>query len=300
MLVLGSDAPKGGPAPWVTRSLIIVNVLAFLLQLATGDAITYGFSLVPREFTRGQDLVTNQRVWLRVWAPGPGRSGHYEDRAVDVPQRPGPFPIQATLFSHMFLHAGWLHLLGNMWFLFVFGGHVERALRPGIFLTAYVTCGLAAGLAQVYLDPNSVLPCLGASGAISGVMGAYLFVHPFSTVRVWLWFCVFRLPALVVLGFWLLTQFLGATASDGSGLPHAGVAYGAHVGGFVAGLGFMLFLWLYLKTTVDEGDDGVPPAQRPPRAGEPQALRQTGPDRLGGFMPQSGRPGDAGTQHLWR
>ena len=227
MLVLGSDAPKGGPAPWVTRSLIIVNVLAFLLQLATGNAVTYGFSLVPREFTRGQDLVTNQRVWLRVWAPGPGRSGHYEDRAVDVPQRPGPFPIQATLFSHMFLHAGWLHLLGNMWFLFVFGGHVERALRPGIFLTAYVTCGLAAGLAQVYLDPNSVLPCLGASGAISGVMGAYLFVHPFSTVRVWLWFCVFRLPALVVLGFWLLTQFLGATASDGSGLPHAGVAYGA-------------------------------------------------------------------------
>ena len=213
MLILGSDASKGGSAPWVTWSLIAVNVLAFLAQLATGNEITYGFSLVPREFTTGRDLVTSQRSL----APGLGRPR--ARRALRGPGRgrapaPGPFPIQATLFSHMFLHAGWLHLLGNMWFLFVFGGHVERALRPGVFLTAYVVCGLAAGAAQVCLDPHSVLPCLGASGAISGVMGAYLFVHPFSTVRVWLWFFVFRLPAFVVLGFWLLTQFLGVAAAS--------------------------------------------------------------------------------------
>jgi membrane associated rhomboid family serine protease len=210
---------------------------------------------------------------------------------VDVPQRPGPFPIQATLFSHMFLHGSWTHLLGNMWFLFVFGGYVERALRPGIFLAAYVLCGFGAGLAQVYLDPNSVLPCLGASGAIAGVMGAYLFIHPFSTIRIWIWFLPpFRAPAVLVLGLWLLPQILGAAAAaHPAGLPRAGVAYGAHVGGFVAGLGFMVILWLYLHGTVEGRDADVSPA-----------LCQQHPDSLGDFLPQSGKSVAAAKDHYRR
>ena len=136
VLVLGSNATEGGPAPWVTWGLIVINVMAFGAQLATGDAITHGFSLVPREVTTGEDLVVPQHVWLHVWVPGPRRGGHFEEQDVRVPQRPGPVPIQLTLFTHMFLHGGWAHLIGNMWFLFVFGGQVERRYGRGYFWRA--------------------------------------------------------------------------------------------------------------------------------------------------------------------
>ena len=213
-----------------------------------------------------------------------------------MPQRYGPFPIHLTLFTHMFLHGGWAHLLGNLWFLLVFGGHVERALRPGLFLAGYVACGLAAGLAQVLIDPHSYLPCLGASGAISGVMGAYLFLHPLSKLRLWLVIWVVRLPAALVLGFWFLGQYLSAVAVHSAGGPHAGTAYAVHVGGFLAGLVFIACLWVYVHSREDADSSvaAAPPLRRAALRERPAA------DGLGHFLPPPGQGRAGGAEHPWR
>jgi membrane associated rhomboid family serine protease len=141
----------------------------------------------------------------------------------------------------MFLHGDILHLAFNMWFLGVFGRAVEYALQPGRFLAYYILCGLAGGIAHVLADPHSIIPCVGASGAISGVMGSYLAIHPMRKVKLWLGILwgVIELPAIVVLGIWFLLQYAAAGATLESGV-NSGTAYMAHVGGFVAGL---LLIW---------------------------------------------------------
>ena len=150
-----------------------------------------------------------------------------------------PGPQYLNVLTSMFLHGGWLHLIGNMWFLWLFGNNVEDAMTRPRFLVFYLVCGLAAALAQVAASPASAIPMVGASGAISGVMGAYLVLFPrvrvFTLVPIVFLITTVALPAWLMLAYWMLLQFLGglgSTISPDSG----GVAFWAHVGGFVAGV----------------------------------------------------------------
>jgi rhomboid family protein len=147
-----------------------------------------------------------------------------------------------TLITSMFLHGSWSHVIGNMWYLWIFGDNVEDRVGHGRFIVFYLLCGISAALGQVAVDPNSMLPTIGASGAIAGVMGAYFVLYPHSRVLTlipWIFIQIVELPAIMLLGFWFLMQLFSAgtvavtAASHGSG----GVAFAAHVVGFVVGMG---------------------------------------------------------------
>ncbi len=150
-------------------------------------------------------------------------------------------PPAATLITSMFLHGSWLHLLGNMLYLWIFGKGVETALGAPRFLAFYLLCGIAAGLTQALIDPAADVPMIGASGAIAGTLGAYLVLHPRANVHVFVWILIFvriiTLPAVILLGIWFALQLLSALSMD-PGEP--GVAFWAHVGGFVAGMVLVL------------------------------------------------------------
>jgi membrane associated rhomboid family serine protease len=146
-----------------------------------------------------------------------------------------------TLITSMFLHGSWMHVIGNMWYLWIFGDNVEDRLGHGRFIVFYLLCGTAAALGQVLMDPTSILPTIGASGAIAGVMGAYFVLYPQSRVLTlipWIFIQIVELPAIVLLGFWFLMQLFSAgtiaitSSSHGSG----GVAFAAHVAGFIVGV----------------------------------------------------------------
>lgn len=205
------DRKLSGPA-YVTLILIAINVIAFVLQQTNPD-ITYGWSVVPQEITTNTDLVE------------------------PVPQVPGPTPIWLTLITCMFLHGSLMHLGSNLLYLWIFGDNVEHRFGPVKFLLFYLAAGIAASFAQILLKPDSVIPTLGASGAISGVLGAYLVLFPRNKVKVLVLYMVTTVPAILVLGLWIGTQLFNGAGKlfegDGAG---GGVAYAAHIGGFVAGL----------------------------------------------------------------
>jgi membrane associated rhomboid family serine protease len=146
----------------------------------------------------------------------------------------------------MFMHGGWAHLLGNMWFLFIFGDNVEARLGRVTFLLFYLFCGLAASAAQYMLEPDSAIPVIGASGAIAGVLGAYAVCWPrariITLVPIFVLITFVELPAAFVLGFWFVIQLLQGAASIGLTYAHGGVAYGAHAGGFLVGAALMKLL----------------------------------------------------------
>jgi membrane associated rhomboid family serine protease len=150
----------------------------------------------------------------------------------------GPEPQPITILTSMFMHGGWFHILGNLWFLFVFGDNVEDAMGPLRFIAFYLLCGAAAVAAQAWSNPTSTIPMVGASGAIGGVMGAYAALYPRVPVHllVFLGFYIDRIavPAILMLGYWFLLQVVGGIPALGS--TGAGVAFFAHVGGFVAGV----------------------------------------------------------------
>ncbi len=217
------DRELSGPA-YVTFALLAANVALFLVQMSN-PAFTYGWSVVPREIVTGVDLVDTVLVEV------PGRP------LVEIPQSPGPPIIWLTLFSSMFMHGGLAHIGGNMLYLWIFGDNVEHRFGPVRFLIFYISAGLAASLAQIMVDPNSVLPSLGASGAIAGVMGAYMVLFPHNRVNAVFLFNVVSVPAIVVLGMWFATQFVSGYGSIfTSSQSLGGVAYAAHLGGFVAGV----------------------------------------------------------------
>lgn len=250
MFIIGDESSKNARFPWVTCSLILLNVLAFCLQQAIGEPLTYGFSLVPKEITQLKDLTRPEKVKVKMLVPayydpyygdyGPAR---IREVSVDVPQYHGPFPIVLTLLTSMFLHGSWAHLIGNIWFLAVFGRNVESALDHGRFLWFYLICGTIGGLCQALTDPNSVIPCLGASGAISGIMGAYVAVFPLNKIKMWFgwWIGVVEAPALVVIGIWFLWQYVSVfTEMEMGKLGGGGIAYWDHIGGFLSGV---LIIW---------------------------------------------------------
>ena len=147
-----------------------------------------------------------------------------------------------TLITSMFLHGSWSHVIGNMWYLWIFGDNVEDRVGHGRFIVFYLLCGMVAALGQVAMDPNSTLPTIGASGAIAGVMGAYFVLYPHSRVLTlipWIFIQIVELPAIMLLGFWFLMQLFSAGTLAVTANTHGGggVAFAAHVAGFVAGVG---------------------------------------------------------------
>ena len=218
---------------YVTIALVVANLLVFFYQLGHPDFI-YAASVIPLEIVKGVDLVDP----VLVCAGG---------QLVEVPQAPGPSPIHLTLLSAMFMHGGWAHLGGNLLYLWIFGDNVEHRFGHLRFLVFYLASGLAASFAQIAMDPHSIIPNLGASGAISGVLGAYLVLFPRNTVMAVFFFRIIAIPAVFVLGLWGVTQFFAGMGSLGNTGATGGVAYAAHVGGFVAGLIAGLFARFHLK-----------------------------------------------------
>ena len=200
--------------PVITISIIIVNVLAFLYELTLGTSIEpfmLQYGVVPSM------VVTWPQSELPVTA------------------------IVVPFITSMFLHGGWFHLIGNMWYLWIFGDNVEDRLGHFNYFIFYLLCGIGAGIVHTALNYYSIVPSVGASGAIAGVLGAYLISYPFAKVMtlipIFFFVQVIEIPALIVLGFWFLMQFLSGTASLATTTAsEGGVAWWAHVGGFVLGL----------------------------------------------------------------
>jgi len=221
------NEPGRGPA-YVTLLLIAINLAVFfLIQSPEADnpaqPFTYGYSAIPAEITHGIDLVRPEVITV-------------DGQRMVVPEAPGPDPIYLTLITSLFMHAGLIHLFGNMLFLWIFGDNVEHRLGHLRYLLFYLAAGVVATLAQVAATPDSVIPTLGASGAISGVLGAYLVLFPHNRVTiVVLRFIPYRVPAIVAIGMWAVFQLLSSVASP-AGEVAGGVAYLAHIGGFVFGV----------------------------------------------------------------
>ncbi len=214
------DVIPSRSVPYITVTIIVLNAIAWFYEVS-----------MPRE-----DLT----VFLQIYGIVPGAF------------------MPSTLLTAMFLHGSWSHVIGNMWYLWIFGDNVEDRLGHGRFLLFYLVCGVAAAFGQIVMDPESTLPMIGASGAIAGVMGAYFVLYPHSRVLTLIPLIIFwevvELPAIMLLGFWFLMQLFSAgaiavTASTGGG----GVAFMAHVSGFVVGMIGVLVLrkrrppeeWIY-------------------------------------------------------
>ena len=174
--------------PFVTYALIAINVLVWLYELSAGDRFINGFSTIAYEITHGTDLVGVRNVIIG-------------GQSVAIQEAPGPTPIYLTLLTSMFMHASWMHIIGNMLYLWIFGDNVEDRMGHGRFIVFYLLCGAAAAFVQTIVNPDSVVPMVGASGAIAGVMGAYLVLYPHSRVLMLFPFPIFlfELPAVVFL-----------------------------------------------------------------------------------------------------
>jgi membrane associated rhomboid family serine protease len=217
MIPIRDDTPRF-TTPWVNYTIIVLNSLVFLYEATLPPrallSLTKVFGVVPAVWT----------LWLHGQAPAV---------AAIVP-----------VFTSMFLHGSWLHLIGNMWFLWIFGDNIEDHLGHGLYIFFYLIAGIAAALLQILFSMGSTVPSIGASGAIAGVLGAYFVLFPGGRVLtlVPFFFVYFLwLPAWVMLGYWFIVQFLGGAAtsitySQQSGGGQGGIAFWAHVGGFVAGV----------------------------------------------------------------
>jgi membrane associated rhomboid family serine protease len=199
MLPIGDDNTSRRIQPLVTYALIALNVLVFFLELSGGDALITQWAFVPSRFLA--------------------------DPAGDF----------LTLFSSMFMHAGWLHLGSNMLYLWIFGDNVEDRFGHIPYLIFYVLCGLAATFAQLVFSMDSNIPNLGASGAIAGVLGAYILLFPGRQIKVLMGNRMGSVSALIVIGLWIILQFFSGVASISETADTGGVAFMAHIGGFVAG-----------------------------------------------------------------
>ena len=200
MIPIGDDNTGRKITPIVTYILIALNLIVFFLELSGGNAFIEKWAFIPARFL--------------------------ENPSADAP----------TLFTSMFMHAGWMHLIGNMLYLWIFGDNVEDRFGSGKFIIFYLICGIGALFAQLAFSADSTIPNVGASGAISGVLAAYLLLFPKGRIRVFMGRGVMHAPALMVIGIWILLQVFSGIGSLQSTGQQGGVAYMAHIGGFVAGL----------------------------------------------------------------
>jgi membrane associated rhomboid family serine protease len=225
MLPLTDDNERGHGPAFVSLAFIAICVAVFILLQGAGasqagEVFTYGYAAGPYEITTGEDLTTPQPITI-------------DGQTFNVPQEPGPSPIWLTLITAVFMHGDWLHLLGNMLFLWIFGDNVEHRIGHVTYLVFYLVAGVVASFAQILVNTDSVIPTLGASGAIAGVLGAYLVLFPTNRVLVLLIRFPIWVPAIVAIGLWAALQVIGGFGTPTEG---GGVAYMAHIGGFVAGV----------------------------------------------------------------
>ena len=227
MFPISDENERGHGPAFVSLLFIALNILVFIgLQAGGGDAgteFTYGYSAIPLEITTNTDLVVPETIEV-------------DGQTLEVPQEPGPNPIWLTLLTSMFMHGGWLHLAGNMLFLWIFGDNVEHRIGHINYALFYVAAGVVGSMAHILVGPNSFIPSLGASGAISGVLGAYIVLFPTNRVTVFLFRFLMPVPAIVAIGMWAAFQFINGIGAFAVSEQTGGVAYMAHIGGFVAGL----------------------------------------------------------------
>ncbi len=233
---LYNDNSDRQTTPFVNYVLIAINILVFvfLQQLGTNERFTMAFSTVPQEIVTGRDIKTPDRV---LEHPVTGQ------QLLLPGLQPTPFSVYLTLIISLFMHGGIAHIAGNMLFLWIFGDNVEDRLGHVRYLIFYLVCGVLASLAHVIAttmfatDPASLLiPSLGASGAISGVLGGYLVLHPRRRVTAIVFRFLTDIPAWAAIGIWFAFQLISGIGIFGGGSQLGGVAYAAHIGGFVAGL----------------------------------------------------------------
>lgn len=228
MIPLGDDNSDRRSTPYMTYAIIGLNVFAFLIELGQGgDAQLQTFfdkwSVIPAEYVARTDV---------------------------PPLAPGPYWI--TMFTSMFMHGGWMHLIGNMLYLWIFGDNIEDRWGHARYAILYLLFGVVASLSHILFNLHSTIPSLGASGAISGVLGAYLVYFPRKPIRVLVFRFITTLPAYWVLGFWIVLQLFSQIGEIGGNTASSGVAYMAHIGGFAAGV---------LTALVIRGESNAPPSQ---------------------------------------
>lgn len=224
MFPLWDDLPTK-KFPLITVAIIVLNTIVYLYEASLGEKFTqfiYAMGLIPFEITHHTDLLPT-----------------------------GPSIIYLTIFTSMFMHGSIIHLLGNMLFLWIFGNNVEEYLGRVNFIIFYLVCGLSAAFTQIFFNPNSTMPMVGASGAIAGVLGAYLLLYPRARVTTVIIFGFFirliKIPAVVVLSFWIIYQFLYGISSLAVKTGEGGVAWFAHIGGFIGGIILIKLFKLFIE-----------------------------------------------------
>ncbi len=222
MFPVGDDNSDMVIIPYVNYAFIGINVLVFVLLQGLGgnDGFTYAFSLVPKEITTGVDLIGPQTITVG-------------QESAQLVHQSAPFGVYFNFLSSMFMHGGISHIFGNMLFLWVFGDNLENLVGHIRYAIFYLICGFGAAISQVIMDASSIIPMLGASGAISGVLGGYILLFPKRKVRALLFNMYTTVPAYVALGIWIGYQILMGYLDSGAG---GGVAYAAHIGGFLSGV----------------------------------------------------------------
>ena len=228
---IGDDNRDRHMTPLVNYALIILNIIVFVFLQNMGSDIhfTYAYSTVPGEILSGHDIITDSKILIDP----------YTKQRFELPGlQPTDIPVYLTLLTSMFMHGGIAHLAGNMMFLWIFGDNLENDMGHFNYLMFYLLCGIIAALAHVlttaFFGHNLLIPSLGASGAISGVLGGYILQHPGRRVQVWFLLGIISVPAVIAVGLWFVFQLINGMGALG-GEEAGGVAYAAHIGGFIAG-----------------------------------------------------------------
>lgn len=237
MFPIGDDNSDRTRTPYITYLLILINILVFVFLQGMGHNIdfTFAYSAVPGEIISGHDIVTSART-----IPNP-----YTGEPETIPGLgPTHIPVYLTLITSMFMHGGLAHIGGNMLYLWIFGDNLENVMGHLRYLLFYLLCGVLAGLSHVlatsFLNQSTLVPSLGASGAISGVLGGYILLFPTRRVRVWFILGFWAVPAFLAVGIWFVFQVINGVGALG-GEEASGIAYAAHIGGFIAGLVLVKF-----------------------------------------------------------
>jgi membrane associated rhomboid family serine protease len=221
---IGDDDEPGHGLAWITIAFLLINIGVFFFVQIPDEEFTYGYAVVPVQIVEGRDITE----------PTPIR---IDGRDVVIPHAPGPDPIHLTLITSLFMHGGFLHLFGNMLFLGIFGDNIEHRFGRLRYMLFYLGAGVAATLAHIAVQPNSLIPTLGASGAISGILGAYLVLFPRNRVTMIIFrFIPIRVSAFWAIGIWAVLQFVYGFGQIAVTEQTGGVAYMAHIGGFVVGV----------------------------------------------------------------
>lgn len=230
---VGDDNRDRLTTPYVNYLFIAINILVFIFLQRMGSdyQFTFAYATVPAEILTGQDIVSKSKV--------------FEDaitgQQITMPGlQPTNIPVHLTLITSMFMHGGWAHLFGNMLFLLVFGDNIEDAMGHRRYFFFYLLCGVLASLCHVfvsaYTSQSAFIPSLGASGAVSGIMGGYILLFPTRSVHLWVFFFIFSVPAFLAVGIWFVFQVINGMGMLGGEESAGGVAYAAHIGGFIFGL----------------------------------------------------------------